>query len=81
MRASILDLRRNMREILKTLDRNESVTLTYHGNEKATIVPKKKAGRLDMRKHPAFGIWANRKDIADVNLTVRQIRKGRLNAL
>ena len=78
MRASILDLRRNMRQILSALDHNESVTLTYRGNEKATIVPKEQALNINLKKHPAFGIWSDKKE--DVSLTVRQMRKGRFDA-
>ena len=39
MNASVLDLRRNMKDVIAALDRNESVTLTYRGRRKASIVP------------------------------------------
>lgn len=81
MKASILDLRRHMSTILKALDRNENVTLTYRGHEKATIVPKKAAEKVGMENHPAFGLWQNRKDVQDVEATVRNIRKGRINVI
>ena len=35
MKASILDLRRRMKDVLLALDRNESVTIFYRGKEKA----------------------------------------------
>lgn len=35
MKVSILDLRRRMKDVLRALDRNESVTIYYRGNEKA----------------------------------------------
>ena len=81
MKASILDLRRNMKAILKSLDQNESVTLTYHGKEKATIIPKKKPQKVDFDRHPAFGIWSNRKDLEDTQAALRRMRKGRSNAV
>lgn len=81
MKASILDLRRHMGEVLKALDRNENVTLTYRGHEKATIVPKKAGGEIHMKNHPAFGLWEKRSDMDDVDATVRNIRKGRMNAI
>ena len=81
MKASILDLRRHMREVLKALDRNENVTLTYRGQEKATIVPKKAAREVRMKNHPAFGLWKKRSDLEDVEAAVRKIRKGRMNAV
>ncbi len=81
MKASILDLRRHMGDILKALDRNEKVTLTYRGHEKATIVPQKTAQASRLSRHPAFGLWAKRTDLKDVDAVVRNIRKGRTDAV
>lgn len=81
MKASILDLRRRMSSIVKALDQNESVTLTYRGHKKATIVPAKGKPPIDIQKHKAFGMWADRQDLADVQTHVRKLRKGRMNAL
>jgi antitoxin (DNA-binding transcriptional repressor) of toxin-antitoxin stability system len=81
MKASILDLRRHMGKILKALDRNETVTLTYRGNEKATIVPKKTNRTGDIKGHPAFGMWKDRDDMSDVAGHVRHLRKGRMDAV
>jgi len=80
MKASILDLRRHMSRILKALDRNEEVVLTYRGQEKATIVPTGQGTKEDVKSHPAFGIWADREDLADVKQVVRDIRRGRIDA-
>jgi antitoxin (DNA-binding transcriptional repressor) of toxin-antitoxin stability system len=78
MNATILDLRRNMKGVIAALDRNERVTLTYRNRKKALIIPcDEEAGRLPAREHPAFGIWANRKDLEDVGAFVRNLRKGR----
>ena len=49
MKASILDLRHHMREILKALDKNETVTLTYRGKEKGTIIPADHDKKTDAR--------------------------------
>ena len=81
MKASILDLRKHMGKILKALDHNESVTLTYRGREKATIVPKTKASISDASRHSTFGLWSDRKDLKDVDAAVRRIRKARFNAV
>jgi antitoxin (DNA-binding transcriptional repressor) of toxin-antitoxin stability system len=62
MKVSILDLRRKLSSIVKVLDRNESVTLTYRGHTKATIVPAKGKTALDIQNHSAFGIWSDRDD-------------------
>ena len=39
MIASMLDLKRRMRDIFRALDRNESVTIFYRGKEKAILSP------------------------------------------
>ncbi len=81
MRASILDIRRHMGRILEALDQNEEVVLTYRGREKATIVPAGQATKGDLTSHPAFGMWADRKDMKDVKQYVRDMRRGRLDAI
>lgn len=79
MEASILDLRRRMREVMKALERREKVTILHRGRKKGTIIPAEevpdKARRIS--EHPAFGMWKERKDLADVPAAVRGIRKGR----
>lgn len=82
MKASILDLRIRMREILKAIDLNEIVTLTYRGKAKATINPiQSENGPLSAKEHPAFGIWCDRKDWEDIDSQVRKTRKGRVHAI
>lgn len=82
MKASFLDLRQHMGQILKALDLNETVTLTYRGKEKAKIIPMTaNQSSKGFTEHEAFGMWADREDISDVNATVRTLRKGRLDAL
>lgn len=39
MKASIVDLRYKMNDVLKALDRNEQVTILYHGKIKGVIMP------------------------------------------
>jgi antitoxin (DNA-binding transcriptional repressor) of toxin-antitoxin stability system len=81
MKASVLDLRRKMSAVLKAIDQNESVTLTYHGKDKAILVPSKGKKTASPKNHPAFGMWADRSDLADVPARVRAMRKGRASAL
>lgn len=82
MKASILDLRRRMAEVLRALDRNESVTILYRGRVKAILVPASQGQRVlsSVREHPAFGMWRDRSDMKDVAVYVRRLRKERLNA-
>lgn len=79
MNATVLDLRKNMKEILAALDRNEKVNLTYRGKKKAVISPcqDETQEQIPMKQHPAFGMWADREDMKDVHAFVRKLRKGR----
>ena len=83
MRASILDLRRRMSEILKALDRNEPVTILCRGQRKGILYPARPpAGkRRPVAEHEAFGMWKDRSDLRDVDAVVRRMRKGRVHAV
>ncbi|VAX10180.1 hypothetical protein MNBD_GAMMA26-1484 [hydrothermal vent metagenome] len=52
MRASIVDLRYKTNDILKALDRNESVTVLYHGKVKGIIKPAREKLFLKVKDHP-----------------------------
>ncbi len=56
MKASIVDLRYKTNEILKALERNESVTVLYHGKIKGIIKPARENSVLKIRDHPFFGM-------------------------
>ena len=56
MKASIVDLRYKTKDILKALERNESVTVLYHGKVKGVIRPAKEKSALKVKKHPFFGM-------------------------
>ena len=81
MKASILDLRRKTSEIIKALERNESVTILYRGRKKGVIHPagQEKETLQTITEHPAFGMWRDRTDLEDVPKVVRNLRKGRFN--
>ena len=57
MKASIVDLRYKTTDILKALDRNESVTVLYHGKIKGIIKPAKKKSALKVKDHPFFNMY------------------------
>jgi len=83
MKASVLDFRRRMGDILRALDQNESVTILYRGKKKGVILP---AGISDHKGktalgHPAFGIWKDRRDMRDVDAVIGRLRKGRRHAV
>lgn len=56
MEASIVDLRYKSKDILQALDRNESVTILYHGKVKGVIKPAREKTRLKIKDHPFFGM-------------------------
>ena len=51
MKATIVDLRYKMSDILKALDRRERVTLLYHGRVKGTIVPANEQKSMNVADH------------------------------
>ena len=84
MKASFVDLRKKSGEILRALERNESVTLLYRGKPKAIIQPIQESGKRRIEKvedHPAFGMWADREDMKDPAAYVRKIRRRRFRDL
>jgi len=59
VKASIVDLRYKTREILEALERNESVTVLYHGRVRGVIQPAGKAPASALTEHPFFGMRAD----------------------
>ncbi|RLA22692.1 MAG: type II toxin-antitoxin system Phd/YefM family antitoxin [Gammaproteobacteria bacterium] len=56
MKASIVDLRYKTTDILKALDRNESVTVLYHGKVKGVIKPVREKSMSKVKEHPFFAM-------------------------
>jgi len=78
MRANMLDLRNRMADILRAIDRGESVTILYRGKEKAVLMPVSQAATaVRIKDHKAFGMWKDREDLDDPAAAVRAMRKGR----
>ena len=82
MRATIVDLRYRMKDVLKAVERGESVTVLYRGKEKAKIIPLEAPAKPPKAsRHEAFGLWKDRKDLHDVDRYLRKLRRGRFRAL
>ena len=84
MEASIVDLRYRMKDVLRAIDRGETVTVTYRGKEKARLVPSGAAlGRtkVNLRDHPFVGMWKDREDMADPVAYIRKLRQPRYGHL
>ena len=76
MKASIVDLRYKMKDVLKALDRNEKVTVLYHGKIKGIIVPAEREKRKKIVDHPFFGMLSqdNKKSVLE---ELNDLRKSR----
>jgi hypothetical protein len=84
MKASFVDLRKKSGEILRALERNESVTVLYRGRPKAIMQPlpaSLQGTKLKSGEHPACGMWADRADMKDPAAYVRRIRQGRVHGI
>ena len=76
MKASIVDLRYKMNDVLKALDRNEEVSILYRGKEKGKIVPsEKRTTKMKVGDHPFFGSSSHDNDPVD-NL-IEELRSDR----
>ncbi len=81
MEATILDLRRNMADVLRALERNESISILYRGKPKAILIPVKQSqeNRPPVSSIPGFGMWKDNNAVDDVAQYVRTLRKQRIN--
>ncbi len=77
MTVTAKDLRIRTSDILKRVQRVGSATVTLRGKPVARLTARATRKPLPLAEHPSVGIWANRKDMKDVNKWVRKIRKPR----
>jgi len=64
--------------IISQVDNGQEITITYRGKPCAKIVPI--SGRntgAEEQENQLFGIWKDRQDIKNVDLFVRNLRRGR----
>jgi hypothetical protein len=78
MKASVVDLRYRMNEILKAIDRNEEVTILYHGKVKGVIKPKIFRGRRRISDHPFFNMYQSK---GTVNEMIDDLRGDRYRVI
>ncbi len=79
MKATVVDLRYKMNEVLKALEKREKVTILYRGKVKGFILP---AGtdRLDkVEDHPFFDMAGKEKK--SVTEKMQELRGSRFNAV
>ncbi len=83
MKATFVELRKKSSQIIRSLERNESVTVFYRGKANAIMRPisaDDTTTRCSALTHPAFGLWADRTDQADPVRYVQTLRQGRFHA-
>ena len=78
MKASIVELRYNMKEVLKALDRNETVQVLYRGVLKGVITPVAKGTEMRVEDHPFFGMSADDESVEEV---MNELRGNRYSAI
>jgi antitoxin (DNA-binding transcriptional repressor) of toxin-antitoxin stability system len=76
--ASIVDLRYRTKEVLRALERNETVEILYHGKLRGRIVPPTRSTRTKVEEHPFFGM---RRDAGTVAEEMDSLRGGRHRAV
>jgi hypothetical protein len=74
MKATVVDLRYHMNDVLKALDRNESVSVLYRGKVKGIIRPVIESTSARVTDHPFFGMCPSGDDVGQV---MDEIRGGR----
>ena len=70
-------LRLKTSEVLKSVARGGSVTVTLRGKPVAKLVSLEETRERKLTDFAAFGMWADRKDMEDPVAWVRRIRKPR----
>lgn len=78
MKATVVDLRYRMNDVLKALERNEPVTVLYHGKAKGTLSAEPARARTKVCDHPYFNMAP---DSPDVSEQMNALRGGRHRAL
>lgn len=83
MNATTLDLRYRTRDVLSSLDRGESVVITFRGRPRGVISPyRETTARKDepsILDHPFIGMWAGSEMTVDDEMN--RLRGGRYNDL
>ena len=75
MKASFVDLRDRMAEVLAALDRREVVTVTSHGKVRGTIVPASEACPIAVAQHAFCGMSrGDTRAVGDIMAGLRAVR-------
>jgi len=80
MKASIIDVRYKMKDILRALERKEEVKIMYYGKEKGIIIPIKQQTIRKAKDHPFFGSLKGGKGTQAVDELMDKLRGERYRA-
>ncbi len=78
MKASIVDLRYHMNEVLRALERREDVCIVSRGKLKGVIKAANGKPRIKVREHPFFNMLKSAKTVEH---QMERLRGGRYRAL
>lgn len=79
MKASVVDIRYKMTEVLNALERNETVEILYHGKTKGIIKPLAAQMAKSVSEHPFFGM--DKESGEQVEATMKKLREDRYSDL
>jgi hypothetical protein len=68
VKASVVDMRYKMKEVLSALDRNESIEILYHGKVKGVIKPFVTKVRQSVKEHRFFGMQARKGETVEASM-------------
>ena len=66
MKASVVQLRYNMKEVLRALERNEPVQVMYRGAVKGIILPATQKPIMRVEDHPFFNMNPQGKPVEEI---------------
>lgn len=82
MKISLATLSKRQEDVLDALKNKKKISISHNGQVVAVLVSSKPAEKRDRPPlTPAFGMWADRDDMADPNEWRRGLRKKRRDAL
>ena len=79
MKASIIDLRYRMKNVLEALSRREEVLVMQRGKVRGRLIPEEGSGGIAAASHPFFG--SRKKTKKSVEQVMQELRKTRNRAI
>ncbi len=78
MKISLAALSKRQDDVLEALKRNRKISISHNGQVVAVLQSPRAAGESENLFHtPAFGMWADRDDMADPNEWRHGLRRSR----